>query len=198
MRILPNDHERSWDSETISAGTTCFLSWDLFLRNQEVMIVLRRSYPGTIIARMRILSETRHAEGNHPRKNWSRKILQVNGESIAGFSPGNFLLRTPLTIPRHPAKRLLLFYRYMLPHVTSEVYSWADPVEAFFGFKTGVENCFFCLSMMVCSRSFFTSFISNGSYFRPVCRFILWGLFDRYLLGINRYWRVDTQKTLVQ
>ena len=145
MRILPNDHERSWDSETISAGTTCFLSWDLFLRNQEVMIVLRRSYPGTIIARMRILSETRHAEGNHPRKNWSRKILQVNGESIAGFSPGNFLLRTPLTIPRHPAKRLLLFYRYMLPHVTSEVYSWADPVEAFFGFKTGVENCFFLL-----------------------------------------------------
>jgi len=35
---------------------------------------------------------------------------------------------------------VMLFYRYMLPHVTTEVYSWADPVEAFFGFKTGVEN----------------------------------------------------------
>ena len=34
---------------------------------------------------------------------------------------------------------LLLFYRYMLPHVTSEAYSWADPSERIFGFKTG-EN----------------------------------------------------------
>ena len=34
----------------------------------------------------------------------------------------------------------MLFYRYMLPCVTAEAYSWADPAEAFFGFKTGVEN----------------------------------------------------------
>ena len=34
----------------------------------------------------------------------------------------------------------MLFYRYMLPYVTSEAYSWADPVERNFGFKTGVEN----------------------------------------------------------
>jgi len=34
----------------------------------------------------------------------------------------------------------MLFYRYMLPHVTTEAYSWADPAEAFFGFKTGVKN----------------------------------------------------------
>ena len=35
---------------------------------------------------------------------------------------------------------VMLFYRYMLPCVTTEAYSWADPVEAIFGFKTGVKN----------------------------------------------------------
>ena len=35
---------------------------------------------------------------------------------------------------------VMLFYRYMLPYFTTEAYSWADPAEAFFGFKTGVEN----------------------------------------------------------
>ena len=38
---------------------------------------------------------------------------------------------------------VMLFYRYMLPSVTAEAYSWADPAEAFFGFKTGVENGLF-------------------------------------------------------
>ena len=28
----------------------------------------------------------------------------------------------------------------MLPHVTTEAYSWADPENEDFGFKTGVEN----------------------------------------------------------
>jgi len=37
----------------------------------------------------------------------------------------------------------MLFYRYMLPCVTSEAYSWVDPTEAVFGFKTGVENGLF-------------------------------------------------------
>ena len=40
-------------------------------------------------------------------------------------------------------EQLLLFYRYMLPYFTAEVYSWADPAEAVFGFKTGVENGLF-------------------------------------------------------
>ena len=34
----------------------------------------------------------------------------------------------------------MLFYRYMLPSFTSEVYSWADPENDDSGFKTGVEN----------------------------------------------------------
>ena len=34
----------------------------------------------------------------------------------------------------------MLFYRYMLPCVTTEVYSWADPENDDSGFKTGVEN----------------------------------------------------------
>jgi len=38
--------------------------------------------------------------------------------------------------------RLLLFYKYMLPHFTAEAYSWADPENDDSGFKTGVENCF--------------------------------------------------------
>ena len=39
-----------------------------------------------------------------------------------------------------PKRLVMLFYRYMLPCVTSEVYSWADPAEAIFGFKSGQEN----------------------------------------------------------
>ena len=34
----------------------------------------------------------------------------------------------------------MLFYRYMLPCVTSEAYSWADPENCIFDFKIGVEN----------------------------------------------------------
>ena len=37
-------------------------------------------------------------------------------------------------------ERLLLFYRYMLPCVTAEAYSWADPENEDFGFKSGQEN----------------------------------------------------------
>ena len=37
---------------------------------------------------------------------------------------------------------VMLFYRYMLPHFTTEVYSWADPENEDSGFKTGVENGF--------------------------------------------------------
>ena len=39
-----------------------------------------------------------------------------------------------------PKRLVMLFYRYMLPCVTSEVYSWADPENADFGFKTGQKN----------------------------------------------------------
>ena len=35
---------------------------------------------------------------------------------------------------------VLLFYRYMLPHFTTEAYSWADPENDDSGFKSGVEN----------------------------------------------------------
>ena len=35
---------------------------------------------------------------------------------------------------------VMLFYRYMLPHVTTEAYSWADPENEDSGFKTGVKN----------------------------------------------------------
>ena len=38
---------------------------------------------------------------------------------------------------------VVLFYRYMLPHFTTEAYSWADPVERDSGFKTGVKNGLF-------------------------------------------------------
>jgi len=41
----------------------------------------------------------------------------------------------------------MLFYRYMLPHVTMEVYSWADPENEDFGFKTGE---IFRLSTTIC------------------------------------------------
>ena len=144
------------------------------------------------------LHEARHAEGSHSRRNWSGKVLQVWMKNPQPASHKEApLLRTLLTSSRHPAKRLLLFYRYMLPHVTTEAYSWADPENQNSGFKTGVENCFSLIDDGMFAF-FFTAFISNGSYFRPVCRFILWGLFDRYMLGIKRYWRVDTQKTLVQ
>jgi len=50
------------------------------------------------------------------------------------------LLRPLGARPSVLMERLLLFYRYMLPSFTSEAYSWADPVERVFGFKTGVEN----------------------------------------------------------
>jgi len=53
---------------------------------------------------------------------------------------------------------VMLFYRYMLPSFTSEVYSWADPAEAIFGFKTGE---IFRLSTVICFRP---SFCMVGMY----------------------------------
>ena len=41
----------------------------------------------------------------------------------------------------------MLFYRYMLPYFTTEVYSWADPENDDSGFKTGE---IFGLSTVIC------------------------------------------------
>ena len=52
----------------------------------------------------------------------------------------------------------MLFYRYMLPYFTSEAYSWADPENEDFGFKTGE---IFGLSTVIC---LWTSFFMTGMY----------------------------------
>ena len=119
-------------------------------------MILRGTYPGTMTARMRILHYMRH---DTPKEIiLGEKLVQespsgVDEGSTATSHQGTPLSGTLRTITRHPTKRLLLFYRYMLPSFTSETYSWADPENANSGFKTGVENCFRS-SMMVCSRSF--------------------------------------------
>ena len=50
------------------------------------------------------------------------------------------MIQTTLARPSVLVERLLLFYRYMLPSFTTEVYSWADPENDNSGFKTGVKN----------------------------------------------------------
>jgi len=44
-----------------------------------------------------------------------------------------------LCIAFDTGRLVMLFYRYMLPCVTTEAYSWADPENRNSGFKTG-EN----------------------------------------------------------
>ena len=49
------------------------------------------------------------------------------------------MVEATLARPSVLVERLLLFYRYMLPSFTTEVYSWADPENDDSGFKSG-EN----------------------------------------------------------
>ena len=77
------------------------------------------------------------------RPQWSSdSVLIVNDSLIARHSLYHEepVIQATSARPSVSVGLVMLFYRYMLPHVTSEVYSWADPENANSGFKTGVEN----------------------------------------------------------
>ena len=108
------------------------IQWDHYLRSQsagstEAMTKGRKSL-------------------ERPWRSWSTGLNHfLNLKNSESLCSERRAAETPLsscsaTCPSVLGRLVMLFYRYMLPHVTTEAYSWANPAEAFFGFKTGVKN----------------------------------------------------------